>query len=87
MKNTVVAITEQELDELAACKELQEGYGRDTAEELRSDLADSFIAKFPDYITDGPGYAGPLIVIATGIMSTVFVARERGRFIVHWPTE
>lgn len=84
---TVVGITEQEFNELAECKELQEGYGRDTAEELRSDLADSFIAKFPGYITDGPGYAGPLIVIVTGVMSTVLVTRVRGKFNIHWPTE
>ena len=81
----VVALTDKELEEPAQCEELQEGFGRDSAEDLRSELQESFVAKFPTYITDGPGYSGPLIVIVTGIMSTILVSRADGKFEIQWP--
>lgn len=87
MENAVVALTNKELAELAECKELQEGYGVDTAADLRAELAQGFIAKFPSYITDGPGYSGELIVIVTGIMSTILITKHGGKFHIHWPTD
>ena len=83
----VVALTDKELDELAQCKELQEGYGLNNAEDFRAELQESYVAKFPTYITDCPGYSGPLIVIATGIMSAILITRAGGKFNIHWPTE
>lgn len=77
MENTKpVVVTEAELKEIAQCLELQESCGFETAEEFYEDLTGRYIAKFPRYITDGPGYVGEMFVIVWGIPAVTMLTRD-----------
>ena len=83
VRHQPVPITDAEFEELVECEELREGYLEYKNFGVREQLADEYIVKFPDYITDGPGYAGPLIVIISGIMTTAYVTRDKDNQTLH----
>lgn len=78
MDNKSIAVTEAEIKELAACQDLRDMWGADNQAYFEQDLRDLWIAKFPRYITDGPGYAGEVFVILSGALNTVLVIRKDG---------
>lgn len=86
MDYTPVPITKEDFDELLRCQELYEGFGHDNSDDFLETLQDLYIVKFPGYITDGPGYAGPLIVIVTGIMNAIFVIKVDDKLKIQWPS-
>jgi hypothetical protein len=75
MNNAPQAITEAEVKELAASSDIQAAYGA-AGTELEQLFKDTCIAKFDRYITDGPGYAGPVFVILGGDLNTLLVIKS-----------
>jgi hypothetical protein len=75
MNQVPQAITEAEIKELAACTDIQDAYG-EAGIELEQLLQDTYIAKFDRYITDGPGYSGPVFVILSGDLNTLLVIKN-----------
>lgn len=73
---TPVAVTAAELKEMSEVVRLQEECGLDTAAELFEELEGRYIAKFNKYITDGPGYVGPMYLIVWGIPAVTMVVRD-----------
>ena len=59
---------EQELQELAAyvVDKTLRSYTSDDIGDMLMQLEDTYIAVFENYITDCPGYAGPLMVVVWG---------------------
>jgi hypothetical protein len=76
-------ITPVEWLEIANVHEVQEGWGlegNETADELGDII---WGAKFASYVTDGPGYAGPLYILQGGdIAPPVVLTRKDGHLEV-----
>jgi hypothetical protein len=72
------AVTEADVKELVACQDLRDAFGADNDADFEHVLRDLWIAKFPHYITDGPGYAGEVFVILSGVLNTILVIRKNG---------
>lgn len=82
MNYTPRPLTSEEIKELAASKAIQEAYGYTPLDGLEDELNAAYAAKFPTYATDCPDYSGPVIVIVTGILTTLVVIRRNGEFFV-----
>lgn len=72
------AVTETDFKELVACQDLRDMFGADNDAYFEQDLRHLWIAKFHKYITDGPGYAGEVFVILSGVLNTILVIRKGG---------
>jgi hypothetical protein len=83
MDNKPQALTDKEIKEIAAIEEVQQSWGANTEREMAEMLEDHICAvKFPKYMTDGPGYAGPLYILMGGaIQPPMLLIREQGRII------
>ena len=55
---------------------LRDVFGADNDTDFEQVLRDLWIAKFPHYIIDGPGYAGEIFVILNGNLNTILVIRK-----------
>ena len=84
MNKPPVAVTDAELKELASCKNLREMWGASSDDDFEEELRELWIAKFSDYITDGPGYSGEVFVILSGVLDAVLVIRGEGRTLEVW---
>jgi hypothetical protein len=72
-------ITPDEWREIAQLEYVQEGWGLEGDEtvEMLADIIHG--AKFPNYMTDGPGYAGPVYILLGGdIAPPVILTRNKG---------
>jgi len=81
MDNKPHTLTTEDINEIAAIEDVRQMWGAETDTEM-IELLDSHICavKFPDYMTDGPGYAGPLFILMGGaIQPPVLLIREKGR--------
>jgi hypothetical protein len=72
------AVSEADFKELVACQDLRDVFGADNDADFEQDLRHLWVAKFPHYITDGPGYAGEVFVILSGVLNTILVIRKDG---------
>lgn len=75
MNNAPQAITEAEIKELAASADIQDAYA-EVGIELEQLLKETYIAKFDRYVTDGPGYTGPVFIILGGDLKTLLVIKN-----------
>ncbi|WP_439476957.1 hypothetical protein [Brevundimonas sp.] len=88
--NKPYELTAQEWGEVAAVRDVVEGWGLDDdAEEVRGALLASLVygVRF-DYVTDGPGYAGSLYLLKGGgapeIPPMALVETDDGLRVVEW---
>jgi hypothetical protein len=76
------AITKDEWREIAAVQEVREGWGIESEEDSENVRAGIYAAKFEEYMTDGPGYAGELYVLIGGVPETpVVIIRRKGQLV------
>jgi hypothetical protein len=86
MQNKLEALTSADIKEIAAIEEVRECWGAESEAEMADLLRDDICAvKFPDYITDGPGYAGPLFILMGGALDNpLLLIRQNGQLrVVH----
>jgi hypothetical protein len=63
MDNKPIALTNDEIKEIAAIEDIQQMWGAQSAEEMESVLQDSAYAVKFYFISGGPGYVGDLYVL------------------------
>ena len=71
MTNRPVALTADEIKEIASLPEIQIAWGGETAEVMEQILKDIYTAKF-HYVNGSPGYVGDLFIIQPEILSGHF---------------
>lgn len=85
--NKCTNLTNAERQELLAIEEVRQGWGLEddcTPEELGEMI---YAAKFENYMTDGPGYAGPLYLLqGGGLEAPMMIIREGGEMTVLDPS-
>lgn len=83
MENKFIPWTDADFKEIAADKGIQEAWGAENAIHCEELLRESYTAKIPNYITDGPGYADELFVVVHGIpKATAIGRRPDGTFFI-----
>jgi hypothetical protein len=80
METKPIALTDEDFKELTECQDIRDAFPSETDQELEETLRGLWIAKYPHYITDGPGFAGEVFVILTGVLNTILLIRKAGAF-------
>ena len=67
MANRPMALTADEIKEIAALPEIQDIWGGENAEVMNEILKDIYTVKF-QYVNGSPGYAGDLFIIQPDVL-------------------
>jgi hypothetical protein len=73
-----VALSDEDFKELTKCQDIRDAFPSENDQELEETLRGLWIAKYPHYITDGPGYSGEVFVILSGVLNTILLIRKAG---------
>jgi hypothetical protein len=84
MTNKPKELSSTDIQEIAGLKDIQEMWGAGSAKEM-ADLLDTDICavKFPQYMTDGPGYGGELYLLMGGDLGApLMLIRKKGKLLI-----
>ena len=89
MTNKPMALSSTEVQQIAAMADIQQMWGAENATEMAQFLdADICAVKFPEYMTDGPGYYGELYLLMGGDLGTpLMLIRKNGELQISQPAE
>ncbi len=84
MSNKPMALSSADIQEIAAIEDIQQMWGAANAIEMAQLLdLDICAVKFPEYMTDGPGYSGELFVLMGGALEPpLMLIREKGKLTI-----
>jgi len=71
MTNKPIALTANEIKEIAFMKEIQDAWGAEDSTEMEETLKHLYTVKF-QYVNESPGYVGDLFIIQPGVLGNEY---------------